>query len=1176
MKKLEIHKSTCCYCGVGCGVIIQKQSDNTVTVRGDSDNPVNKGMLCSKGLNLHYTVNSKEHRLLYPLMRLGKGLPLQRVTWNQAMHRAALTLKTLIQKFGPNSVAFYVSGQCTTEEYYVVNKLIKGFIGSNNIDTNSRLCMSSAVSAYKKAFGEDAVPCCYEDLDYADTFFVAGANPAWCHPILWKRIENRKAENPDCKVIVVDPRKTQTAELADLHLQIMPGTDAILFNAIGRALIEKEAIDYEFVTNNCNGFEEYKNFVKKRSLKEAAKLCGIRLEDILWAAEYISRSKGFITLWTMGLNQSVIGVNKNTALINLNLITGHIGKKGSGAFSLTGQPNAMGGREVGGLANLLSNHRDLNNPQHRKEVQEFWGGTEISPIPGLTATEMIDAILNGSLKALWIICTNPLVSLPNASKVEEALKKVNFLVVQDMSDKNEAIPYADLVLPAATWAEKEGTMTNSERRISYLSQVILPPGEAKPDVEIIIELAHRLGYGHFFSYNSVSEIFEEHARLSKGTNADISGINYSILKNKGCVQWPYPQGENGCGKARLFEDKKFFTPDKRANICVMPDENLSYATDENYPLILITGRIRDQWHTRTRTGKVNKLNQHIPEPYVEIHPKDAEKYGIKEHDITEIRTRFGVCRLKAVISQRIKRGVIFVPMHWGKTANDDGTRINNLTNNLVDPISKEPDLKFTPSSIVKYRKEKEKIIIVGAGAAAFAFVQEHLKFENADDILIFNKEPYPFYNRVLLPDYVSNRLNWQNLLKIPGEEISSLKNVKIKNETEIIRIDRANKLVYDQYNQSYAYDKLILAMGSRAYMPSHFPRLKGIMNMRTRKDADNLKKLLPECKQVVVVGGGLLGLEMASSLNSVGIEVFLLNRTNRLMEKQLDVVASQLLYEEFHDLGIHVLLNEEINTFLGNEKVEGVILKSGKKITCQAVVVAVGTQPNLEIAKQAQLLCNRAIVVNERLATSDSAIFALGELAEFKGNVWGITAAAEEQAKILARYLNGDAYAIYEGSLFMNILKVEGLHVCSLGQIDVPKDNPEYEEIVFVDKAKRYYKKCVVKNDILIGAILMGDKSEFSEFKDLISKKIELSEKRLHLLRSNVKSEPVVGKLVCACNNVGKGNIEKAIQEGCTDMEKLCAKTGAGSGCGSCKPEVKEILENKIGVKKTNLIPVTA
>ncbi|MHB1176970.1 MAG: molybdopterin-dependent oxidoreductase, partial [Daejeonella sp.] len=375
--------STCCYCGTGCGVLVHKDKKGKIGLEGDPNHPVNKGMLCSKGLNLHHTVNDRSDRLLHPQMRYNRSMPLQNVSWDQALERTAAVFKTFIEKYGSDSVAFYVSGQCLTEEYYVINKLMKGFIGSNNIYTNSRLCMSSAVVGYKMALGEDSVPVCYDDIELADCFFVTGANPAWCHPIIWRRIEAHKAANPDVKIIVVDPRRTDSCAIADVHLQINPGTDVTLNHAIGRLLIEKGYIDHDFVNNHAEGYQQYKEQVFKRCTEESA------LELV---AFYIGESKGFLSMWTMGLNQSAMGVNKNLSLINLNLITGHIGKPGSGPFSLTGQPNAMGGREVGGLSNLLPAHRNLQDPLHRAEIQEFWGGTTISETPGLTATEMFSAL----------------------------------------------------------------------------------------------------------------------------------------------------------------------------------------------------------------------------------------------------------------------------------------------------------------------------------------------------------------------------------------------------------------------------------------------------------------------------------------------------------------------------------------------------------------------------------------------------------------------------------------------------------------------------------------------------------------------------------------------------------------------------------------------------------------
>jgi ferredoxin-nitrate reductase len=427
MIKNEI-KTTCSYCGVGCGIIVKKDANNTISVEGDSEHPVNKGMLCSKGMNLHYVANDTSDRILYPEMRWSRSHPRERVSWDTALNRAASVFKSIIKKHGPDAVAFYVSGQSLTEEYYIANKLTKGFLGTNNIDTNSRLCMSSAVVGYKKTFGEDSVPVSYEDIELADCFLITGANPAWCHPILFRRIEKHKEENPDVQIIVIDPRKTDSANFADLHLQLTPGTDIVLYNAIGRCLYKMGLIDDDFIKNHTEGFDDYKKLIFNTSLRKASNLCGVSEKEIKKAARIIGLSKGFISMWAMGLNQSVIGTDKNTALLNLSLITGQVGKPGSGPFSLTGQPNAMGGREVGGMANLLAVHKDLQNEEHRREVAQFWGVDKISAKPGLTATEMFDALESGKLKAVWIACTNPLVSLPNSHKIEKAMANSKFVV----------------------------------------------------------------------------------------------------------------------------------------------------------------------------------------------------------------------------------------------------------------------------------------------------------------------------------------------------------------------------------------------------------------------------------------------------------------------------------------------------------------------------------------------------------------------------------------------------------------------------------------------------------------------------------------------------------------------------------------------------------------------------
>ncbi|SHI84507.1 nitrate reductase [Algibacter luteus] len=1168
MIKNEV-KTTCSYCGVGCGIIVKKDANNKVFVEGDKDHPVNKGMLCSKGMNLHYVANDVSDRILYPEMRWSRSHPRERVSWDDALDRAASVFKSIIKKHGPDSVGFYVSGQSLTEEYYIANKLTKGFIGTNNIDTNSRLCMSSAVVGYKKTFGEDSVPISYADIELADTFLITGANPAWCHPILFRRLEKHKEENPNVKIIVVDPRKTDTANFADIHLQLLPGTDVVLYNAIARCLYKRGLIDEDFIKNHTDGFQEYKDLIFKTSLKQASKICGVSEKDIQKAADTIGVSKGFISMWAMGLNQSVVGTDKNVSLLNLSLITGQVGKPGCGPFSLTGQPNAMGGREVGGMANLLAVHKDLMNEEHRREVAQFWGVDKINPKPGLTATEMFDALESGKLKAVWIACTNPLVSLPNLNRIEKAMENAKFVVVQDISHKSDTVAFADLVLPAAGWLEKEGTMTNSERRISYLPKEIDAPGEARPDVEIFCDFAKRMGF-RGFNFNSSSEIYDEYAAMTKGTNIDVSYLNYDRLKNEGTFQWPVPEHRHE-GTPRLFQNKKFYTASGNAKFNLPSSiENNSVLPNEDFPLILTTGRVRDQWHTMTKTGKVSRLKTHYPTPVLEIHPVDAYLYKIKNGDITEITSENGVVRVRASVTENIKKGVVFLPMHWGKQLQSNLNRANNLTNTHVDPVSKEPDFKFTRVSVSKHKKKVEKIIIAGAGAAAFRFVQNYREQNETDEIHVFSKEPNLFYNRVLLPEYVTEELSWDELLKIKEKELKKL-NIQLHPETYLTKVDKTHKTVTDNTGETHQFNKLILATGSRAFVPKDVQiDLPGRFTMRNKSDADSFKAYLeatnlpPEEQHVVIVGGGLLGLELAAAMKHKNAKITIVQRGSRLMERQLDLVSSKLLALDVQERGIQIYFDNEVSTVFDDEDTGelNITLKSGKFITANAIVYAIGTIPNVEIARENGISCRRGVIVNQHLQSSHPDIFAIGEIAEYNNQLFGITSAAEEQANILANFIAGDISCAYNGSVLMNILKFNDLNLCSIGEINVPENDDSFEEIIFTDIKKRYYKKCIVKDDLLIGAVLMGDKNEFAEFKTMIESKIEMAEKRDKLLRGSSNDVPVLGKLVCSCSQVGAGNIEETIAKGCTDFTELCNKTGAGLGCGSCKTEVRDILQN--------------
>jgi ferredoxin-nitrate reductase len=798
---------------------------------------------------------------------------------------------------------------------------------------------------------------------------------------------------------------------------------------------------------------------------------------------------------------------------------------------------------------------------------------------------MFEALDNGKLKAIWIIGTNPCVSMPDVHKATRALQKAKFVVVQDISKKSDTLAFADVVFPAATWAEKEGTMTNAERRISYLNRIVDAPGEALPDSAIICRFARKMGY-HGFDFQNTAEIFAEHAALTEGTHIDISGLDYPTLKQNPGVQWPWPKSKNAAlpgqqnssdhqhdNTQQFFHDGQFFTRSKKAVIHSFDDNNHSESLSPDYPLILTTGRIRDQWHTMTRSGKVSKLKQHTSESYLEIHPSDAASRNIHESSLVEITNERGKVRVKARLTGDVKKGVVFLPMHWGKVLSSELNRANNLTSTLVDPISKEPDFKFSAVQVSLFKKERQKIIVIGAGAGACGIVKTYRALNHTDEIEIFSREDFPFYNRVLLPDYITGALKWQNLVKMSEKEEYEHK-ITLHRGISITSIDREGKNVTDSIGNVHYYDKLIIATGSRPAMMRDVPPMRGIFTMRSRSDADAFKEYSALRQgNVVIVGGGLLGIELASALREINVKVTIIQRISRLMDRQLDPLGSQLLHEELADRGVDIYYNDEIERFLGDITVSGIRLKSGLMVECASVVIAIGTVPDIELARQAGIECKRGVIVDEYLRTNDPHIFAIGEIAEFKGFLYGITAAAEQQAEIVCRFLCGDVSRYYEGSLLMNILKMHGTELCSLGQVEYPAESG-YEEVVFIDKAKRYYKKCIIHNDRLIGAILIGDKSEFLEYRSLIESKMELSEKRLQLLRSGKTPEPVIGKLICSCNNVGEGNLVNRIREGCKDHLQLCQLTGAGMGCGSCRPEVRLILEKTLQTEAQEISPV--
>ena len=733
--KTKTTQTTCPYCGVGCGVtahVTPTTSGPKVTVEGDVKHPSNYGKLCIKGSNLADTLGL-ETRLLHPM--LGRKDQREVTDWNTATSTIAYKFQQYIEQYGRDSIAFYVSGQLLTEDYYVVNKFVKGYLGTANIDTNSRLCMSSAVAAHKRAFGEDLVPASYEDFEYTDMVVLVGSNTVWCHPVLYQRIMKAR-EQRDLFVVVIDPRFTSTCEAADLHLPILPGQDVALFNGLLQYLYQHGDVDQEFVAAHTQGLEQaFASSTAEASIKDVAARTGISTAKLSQFFEKFAQIDKVMTLFSMGVNQSSRGVDKANSIINCHLLTGKIGKLGAAPFSMTGQPNAMGGREVGGLANMLAAHLDLENLEHQQLVQNFWQSPYIAKQAGFKAVDLFQAVESGKIKAIWIMATNPVVSLPDADQVKRALDKCEFVVVSDICQDTDTTQYADVLLPALGWGEKDGTVTNSERRISRQHAFLDAPGEAKADWWAIAQVAKQMGFRGFDFHNS-HEIFKEHAELSAYQNVEISQrletpyfryFNLQGLSNLTTqeydklepVQWPvWDKQQPVKSVARLFAQGQFSHADGKAKFIATTAIDPVNQVSSEYPLILNTGRIRDQWHTMSRTGLSANLSTHRAEPYCEIHPNDALKYGIQDGELVEVRSEWGQCILRAQVSDNIRRGQVFAPIHWNDQVASDA-RIGKLVNPVVDAISGEPEFKHTPVLIQPFHTQWQGVLYVREGFESY-------------------------------------------------------------------------------------------------------------------------------------------------------------------------------------------------------------------------------------------------------------------------------------------------------------------------------------------------------------------------------------------------------------------------------------------------------------------------
>ena len=693
----EAARAQCPYCGVGCGLELKPPADPIDpqwTARGDRHHPSSLGQVCVKGATVGETLH--HNRLTTPLWRESLDQPFSPISWERAFDLLVARIRSTLEQQGPEGLAIYGSGQFLTEDYYVANKLLKGALGSNNFDANSRLCMSSAVAGYARSLGSDGPPCCYDDLDHADLVLLIGTNTADCHPVLFQRLLKRKRKQKEAlRIVVVDPRATATSDPADLHLAIRPGTDLVLLQGIGHLLLELQALDAPFIEAHTEGFAELKEVWQQWTPQRVSDLCGIAESDLRQLAQWWAEAAGVLSLWSMGVNQSSEGTATVAGIINLHLATAQIGRAGAGPFSLTGQPNAMGGREAGGLAQLLPGYRFVANPEHRADVERHWGFAPgaIAAEPGLAVWDQIEAMERGELGLWWVAATNPLVSMPALDRVRAATANCPLVVLSEAYAGTETAEVAHLLLPAAQWSEKSGVMTNSERRVTLCPAFREPPGEARPDWAIFAELGRRLGFEQQFRYGSASEVYAEFAALTAGRVCDLSGLSHALLAEHGPQQWPFLEGtEPGGGQPRLYVDHRFPTASGKARLLAEQPLGLAEPPCEQFPLVLTVGRYLGHWHTMTRTAHVARVIKQHPEALLEVHPCDAERHGVVDGAMAQVRSRRGVVSARVQVSARIRPGTVFLPMHWGASQLNP-CEANRLMHELGCPHSKQPELK---------------------------------------------------------------------------------------------------------------------------------------------------------------------------------------------------------------------------------------------------------------------------------------------------------------------------------------------------------------------------------------------------------------------------------------------------------------------------------------------------
>ncbi|MFT4035283.1 MAG: molybdopterin-dependent oxidoreductase [Patulibacter sp.] len=1173
---LEV-RTACPYCGVGCGLIASAAGGKLLSVRGDEQHPVNRGRTCRKPIELPSAAHHRT-RATSPRRRDARGGPTTPISWDTATHEIGSRLRTIRDEHGPQAIGFYISGQLLTEDYYAVNKLAKGVIGTNTVDSNSRLCMSSAVAGYKQTFGFDGPPPGYSDFDSADHLLLLGTNAAACHPILWGRVQGRMAQGGT--VTVIDPRRSATVRAATWHLPVQPGGDLPLLLGIIHVIARDGMLDQRFIDDHVDGADAYLAEAAWWTPERAAQQSGVDAQLIVEEAHRFGSASRAMALWSMGANQSTLGTRINRALHALCLLTGNIGRPGTGPFSITGQPNAMGGREVGGLAGLLPGYRAVANPADRAAVGAYWsldqidGAAGISEDPGLVASDLYDALEHGQLKAIWIVATNPMVSLPDAAQTRRALQGAELVILQDAYEPTETSRFADYLLPAAQWPEKDGTMTNSERRISRVRAVIEPPGQALPDWEIFARVGRAFGAPQAFPWSTAAEVHAEYVGLTAGRPCDQSGLSHARLDRLGPVQWPVPASEVGGtphpGTERLYESLIFPTPNGRAQLEPPAVDGPAEAPDADYPLRLITGRVANHWHTMSRTGRSDALRQSDPEPFLELHPDDLGEVAA-DGELIRVRSRRGWVVLRARLDPTIRPGTVFAPFHWGELFSAPGARaVNAVTLDATDPSSRQPELKHCAVRLEPISRRAAssvtnptKLVIVGGGPASVAVIEEAFKHRPPSDwsVTVLCGEERAPYDRIALSRALAPGGDARELA-LKGEQWYRERGVRLALGRQVAVVDTADRHVICESGGRVPYDQLVIATGSSVAAPPILGLdLAGVVRLRTDRDADEIRERVDAGATVAIVGGGLVGLEAAAALVERGAFVTVIHGAGRLMDRQLDAGSARWLRRQLEARGIKSRIGSFADELLAHEgRVVGVKLKNGDVVPADLVILATGVSPRITVAARAGIATERGIIVDDQLRTSAPNVWAVGECAQHDGVVYGTWAPIAEQARVVAADLSGKP-AGFRGRPQPTKLKVPGIELFSCGNPTANEvGDPEIDEVVAIDSRHGTYRRLVFDGRTLIGAVLMGDLSLAGQLTALLEEgDAALPDQILDGLLAGAAPDPRA-ELVCSCKNVSAGTIFDAIDGGCGSVDAVRDRTGASSGCGSCATRVGQLV----------------